>query len=150
MRVPHESRLPLLLSSVASGVSRPVLHRHLPILRRCVGSRERPLIVASCARSDQADQPGRFRNLLLLTKHRLVVTSELGLFRRLRLHLNVGLNQLLDVTWCPEPERCGLRLRATAVDGAREWFWIKLGTNERVEWLDEVLRDAFAARPSRR
>lgn len=100
-------------------------------------------MVASCARSDHPARRAGLRDLLLLTKHRLVVTSERGLLRRLRLHINIGLNQLTDVAWSAEPAHGGVQLAATAIDGVREHFWIRLGATERVWWLDSQLRFAF-------
>lgn len=116
--------------------------RHLPVLRQCVGSRETPLILACCARTERRHRPPH--SLLLLTRSRLVITTERGLLHRLRLHLNLDLNQLADVAWSAEPERCGLQFAATAVDGVREHFWIRLSAADRVWWLDALLRDAFA------
>jgi hypothetical protein len=87
----------------------------------------------------------RRREMLLLTRHRLVVTAERGLLRRLRLYLNCDLRDLGDVTWIPEPARGGIRLAATAVDGVREHFWLDAGSPDRVRHLDAMLRQLFGS-----
>lgn len=125
------------------GVPLPTLYRHLPILRRCLGSRDRALVVANCARSERPRGRRGLDNLMLLTPSRLVVTGETRLLRRLYLHLNVNLNQLADVAWTAEPEWGGVQLSATAVDGAREHLWIRLDCADRVWRLDALLREAF-------
>lgn len=123
-------------------------YRHLPVLRRCLGPRDRALFLAPCSRSDHPLGRRGSGDLLLLTRHRLVVTSESRMLHRLRLHLNADLSQLTEVAWTPEPERGGVQLAATAVDGIREHFWIKLGGAERVWRLDALLREAFAPGPA--
>lgn len=119
------------------------LNRHLPILRPCLGPRDQALVVAACARSAHPTTGGDAGHLLLLTRYRLVVTSERRLLRRLRLHLNADLSQLAEVAWTAEPTHGGVQLAATAVDGVREHFWIKLGDADRVWRLDALLRMAF-------
>jgi hypothetical protein len=130
--------------AVDSGVSSSTLSRHLPVLDRCVGPRDRALVLASCAR-DGRRSGGGLGNLILLTRYRLVVTSESRLLRRLRLHLNVGLCQLTEVAWTPEPAERGVALSATAVDGVREHLWIRVGAQDLVWRLDALLREAFTA-----
>jgi hypothetical protein len=117
------------------------LYRHLPILRPCLGPRDQALVVAACARS--AHPGGSLGHLLLLTRYRLVVTSERRLLRRRRLHLNADFNELAEVAWTAEPTHGGVQLAATAVDGVREHFWIRLGDADRVWRLDALLRAAF-------
>jgi hypothetical protein len=119
------------------------LYRHLPVLRRCLGPQDRALVLAACAQSERPAGRGGLGNLLLLTRHRLVVTSESRLLRRLRLHLNVGLSELAEVAWTPEPSHGGVQLAATAIDGVREHFWIRVGAPDRVWRLDALLREAF-------
>jgi hypothetical protein len=64
-------------------------------------------------------------HMLMLTRQRLVVTAKSWLTRRIRLHLNLELRDLCDVTWTPEPRDGGIRLAMTAVDGVRERFLIE-------------------------
>ena len=149
----------MALTRGSDGIARPLLsiamdicvpfttvYRHLPVLRRCLGPRDRALLLAPCARSQRPLGRRGLGSILLLTRHRLVVTSESRMLRRLRLHLNADLNQLSQVAWTPEPEHGGVQLAATAVDGVREHFWIKVGPVERVWRLDALLREAFASR----
>src|SRR5436305_4357988 len=93
---------------------------HLSVLKRCVGPRDASVLVARCSRTGGAGD-----HMLMLTRQRLVVTAKSRLTRRLRLHLNLELQYLSDVTWTPEPTLGGVRLAATAVDGVREHFWIR-------------------------
>ena len=118
--------------------------RHMPILRRCIGQRETPVLLARCGRPEQATPRGRHQ-VLMLTKRRLVVTAESRLFRRLRLHLNCELRHLADVTWTPEPALGGIRLAATAVDGVREHFWVDAGDAARVHRMAGMFGQLFAA-----
>ncbi|WP_426509173.1 hypothetical protein ACPPVO_00650 [Dactylosporangium sp. McL0621] len=111
--------------------------RHVQVLRRCAGDRDVVAVVARCTTSR-----GR-RNVLMLTRNRLVVTSETPLLRRVALHLNADLHQLADVTWTPEPDRTGIQLGVTAIDGVRENFWIRLDSKAEMWRLDEALKQAF-------
>ncbi|MER7006601.1 hypothetical protein ABT297_26660 [Dactylosporangium sp. NPDC000555] len=111
--------------------------RHVQILRRCAGNRDAVAVVARCTTR------GRRRNVLMLTRGRLVVTSESAVLRRVSLHLNADLHQLADVTWTPEPDRTGIQLGLTAIDGVRENFWVRLGSTAEMWRLDEALRQAF-------
>jgi hypothetical protein len=111
--------------------------RHVPVLRRCAGDRDAVAVLARCTAR------GRRRNVLMLTRRRLVVTSESGVLRRVSLHLNADLRQLADVTWTPEPDRAGIQLGLTAIDGVRENFWVRLGSTAEMWRLDEALRQAF-------
>ncbi|MFI5915417.1 hypothetical protein [Dactylosporangium sp. NPDC051541] len=111
--------------------------RHVQVLRRCAGDRDAVAVVARCTTSR-----GR-RNVLMLTRNRLVVTSESAVLRRVALHLNADLHQLADVTWTPEPDRVGIQLGVTAIDGVRENFWIRLGSKAEMWRLDEALKQAF-------
>ncbi|WP_432833732.1 hypothetical protein [Dactylosporangium sp. CA-092794] len=111
--------------------------RHVPVLRSCAGNRDAVAVVARCT-----TRSGR-RNVLMLTRSRLVVTCESGLLRRVGLHLNADLHQLADVTWTPEPGRAGLQLGLTAIDGVRENLWVRPGSAAEMWRLDEALRQAF-------
>jgi hypothetical protein len=133
-----------LPAAAESGVGLPGVSRHMPIFQRCVGLRDKPILLARCYRTDEG-KIHRRRKVLLLTRLRLVVTTESRLLRRLRLHLNCELRHLADVTWTPEPTLGGVTLAATAVDGVRERFWVDAGSPERVQRVDTVLRQLFAA-----
>jgi hypothetical protein len=130
---------------MAADICVPVttLHRHMPVLRRCLGPDDRAVVIAACARSERPRGRYGLGSLLLLTRQRLVVTSESGMLRKLRLHLNADLSQLAEVAWTPEPEQGGIQLSATAVDGIREHFWIRVGGVDQLRKLDSAFRDAF-------
>jgi len=133
-----------LPAAAEAGVAIPTVSRHMPILRRCVGPRDATVLVARCSRRHHTLGGGR-SHLLLLTRRRLVVTAESRLLRRLRLHLNSALQHLADVTWTAEPALGGIHLSATAIDGVREHFWIRIDEPEQLERVDELLHEAFQA-----
>jgi hypothetical protein len=133
-----------LPAAAEAGVPLPAISRHLPILRRCVGPRDGAVLVARCSRPQYPMGGGR-SHLLLLTPRRLVVTVESRL-RRLRLHLNSELHHLTNVTWTTEPSLGGIHLSATAVDGVREHFWIKVSDRRLISRWDALLHQVF--RPS--
>jgi hypothetical protein len=74
-------------------------NRHVDVLRRCAGDRDRVSVLAMCHRSHQPLGRGRQSNLLMITRSRLVVTTFSPVLRKLRLCLNAELHQLADVTW---------------------------------------------------
>ena len=133
-------------SSVDVCVPFSTLYRHLPVLRPCLGPQDMALVLAACARSERPKGRRGLSSLLLLTRHRLVVTSESRLLRRLRLHLNMDLSQLAEVAWTPEPNHGGVQFAATIVDGVREHLWIRIGAPDLVWRVDALLRDAFTPR----
>src|SRR4051794_27149882 len=100
--------------------------RHVGVLRRCAGDREHVAFLAVCHRSHQPLARGRQDHLLMITRHRLVVTAVSPVLRRLRLCLNAELHHLADVTWTAEPAECAMQLAITAIDGVREHLWIRL------------------------
>jgi hypothetical protein len=65
---------------------------------------------------------------------------------RLRLHLNANLRHLSDVTWSPDLRQSAVEVAATAVDGVRERFRMRLGEPERVWHFDELLTHVFRER----
>ncbi|WP_432983473.1 hypothetical protein [Dactylosporangium sp. CA-233914] len=111
--------------------------RHVQVLRHCAGDRDAVAVVARCQTHTSR------RNILMLTRNRLVVTSESRFLHRVHLHLNADLHQLADVTWTPEPDRKGLQLGVTAIDGIRENLWIHLTSATETWRLDEALKQAF-------
>jgi hypothetical protein len=126
-----------------AGVAIPTVSRHMSVFRRCIEPDDATVIVARCLRPDR---PTRGEFLLLLTHRRLVVTQETRLMRRLRLHLNTELRHLSNVTWSPDPRMCAVELAATAVDGIRERFWIRVGHPKQVWHLDALLSHVFKPR----
>ena len=135
-----------LPAAAEAGVAIPIVSRHLPVFRRCVAPDDPTALVARCLRADRAIQ-GEY--LLLLTYRRLVVTCESRVLHRLRLHLNSELGHLGNVTWNPDPRISAVELAATAVDGVRERFWIRVGHPKQVWHLDALLSHVFRPRAQR-
>jgi hypothetical protein len=132
-----------LPAAAEAGVPIPTVSRHMPILRRCVDPDDATVLVSRCVRPD-APMAGEF--LLLLTQRRLVVTQESKVLHRLRLHLNANLRHLSNVSWSPDLGRSTMEVSATAVDGVRERFRMRLGQPETVWHYDALLRHAFHGR----
>jgi hypothetical protein len=84
--------------------------------------------------------------MMLLTYRRLVVTQETKVFHRLSLHLNANIRHLSDVTWNPDLRQSAVEVAATAVDGVRERFRMRLGEPEQVWHFDELLQHVFRDR----
>ncbi len=122
-----------LPAAANAGMSMPRIARHIPLVRRCLGTEDAVLRVARCAR------PGRplaGEHVLVLTRHRLVVTRAPWFARRARLHLDAPIHELADVAWRADPASASVELAATAVDGIRERFLIKVRL-PRTAWLFE-------------
>ncbi len=129
-----------LPAAAEAGVPIATVSRHLPIFRRCVEADDSAVLVTRCLRPDQP-MAGDF--MMLLTYRRLVVTQETRVLRRLRLHLNANLRHLSDVSWNPDLRQPAVEMAATAVDGVRERFRMRLGQPERVWQFDELLNHVF-------
>jgi len=135
-----------LPAAAEAGVAIPTVSRHLPVFRRCVAADDPTALVARCLRPES---PMKGEYLLLLTYKRLVVTYESRVLHRLRLHLNSEIGHLGNVTWNPDPRLAAVELAATAVDGVRERFWIRVGQPKQVWHLDALLSHVFKPRPVR-
>lgn len=129
-----------LPAAAEAGVAIPTVSRHMPIFRRCVEPDDTTVLVCRCLRPD-APMSGEF--MLVLTYRRLVVTQETKVLHRLRLHLNANLRHLSNVTWNAERGRCVMEVAATAVDGVRERFRLRLGEPEAVSHFDSLLSQVF-------
>jgi hypothetical protein len=132
-----------LPAAAEAGLAVPTVTRHLPILRRCVEPDDTTMLVARCIRPAN---PLQGDYLLLMTHRRLIVTQESRLLHRLRLHLNTELRHLSNVNWNADPRTSAVEFAATAVDGVRERFWIKVGHPKQVWHLDALLSRAFHPR----
>jgi hypothetical protein len=132
-----------LPAAAEAGVPLATVSRHMPVFRRCVDPDDATVLVTRCLRPDRS-AGGEF--LLLLTNRRLVVTQETRVLHRLRLHLNANLRHLSDVTWRPDLADSAVEVAATAVDGVRERFRMRLGGPERVWHFDELLKHVFRER----
>ncbi|WP_051799832.1 hypothetical protein [Catenuloplanes japonicus] len=133
-----------LPAAAEAGVAIPTVSRHMPVFRRCVEADDTAVLVARCLHPDRPLQ-GEF--LLVLTERRLVVTQETRLLRRLRLHLNAELRHLGNVNWNPDVRSSAVELAATAIDGVRERFWIRVGHPKQLWHTDALLKRVF--RPAR-
>ena len=129
-----------LPAAAEAGVAIPTVSRHMPVFRRCVEPDDITVLVSRCYRPDT---PLAGEYMLLLTYRRLVVTQETKVFHRLRLHLNANLRHLSNVTWAPDHVHSAVELAATAVDGVRERFRLRLGEPEAVWHLDSLLEHVF-------
>lgn len=121
----------------------PMVSRHMPVLRRCVAPEDTTLLVARCGR---LGQPTTASVLLLLTNRQLVVSRESRVLHKVQLHLAAQLRDLSDVTWTPDPRLRAVELAATAPDGAREQFWIRVRDASRVAHVDALFSRAFRSR----
>lgn len=144
-----------LPAAAEAGVPLPTVSRHMPIFRRCVEPDDTAVLVSRCLRPD-SPMAGDF--LMLVTYRRFVVTQETRVLHRLRLHLNANLRHLTNVTWSPDPARLdrarpdrarpnrarpSMEIAATAVDGVRERFRLRLSEPEAVRHFDSLLQHVF-------
>lgn len=132
-----------LPAAAEAGVAIPTVSRHMPIFRRCVEPDDSTILVTRCSQPD-APMAGDF--LMLLTYRRLVVTRETRVLHRLRLHLNANLRHLSNVTWSPDVRESTVEMCATAVDGVRERFKMRLSAPEQVWHFDALLKHVFSER----
>ena len=132
-----------LPAAAEAGVPIATVSRHLPVVRRCVEPDDSAVLVTRCLRPDQP-MAGEF--LMVLTNRRLVVTQETRVLHRLRLHLNANLRHLSDVTWNPDLRQSVVEMAATAVDGVRERFRMRLGEPDQVWRFDELFTHVFRDR----
>jgi hypothetical protein len=132
-----------LPAAAEAGVAVPTVSRHMPVFRRCVDPDDSTVLVTRCVRPE-APMAGEF--LMLLTYRRLVVTRETRVLHRLQLHLNANLRHLSNVTWSPDVRQSSVDLAATAVDGVRERFRMRLGEADRVWHFDALLKHVFTER----
>src|SRR5437016_336340 len=128
-----------LPAAADAGLDMPTISRHLPVFRRCL-SADPVLLVARCTR---ADRPLAGEHLLVLTRNRLVGTHESRLVHKLRLYLDAPIHELAHVRWAPAPPLTSVQLAATAIDGIRERFTIKVRHPELVWHLDETFGYVF-------
>ena len=132
-----------LPAAAEAGVAVPTVGRHLPVFRRCVDPDDPTILVTRCTRPE-APMAGDF--LMVLTYRRLVVTQETRVLHRLRLHLNANLRHLSHVTWNPDVRGSAVEISATAVDGVRERFRMRLGGAEQVWHFDALFQHVFTDR----
>jgi hypothetical protein len=131
-----------LPAAADAGLSMPTISRHIPVFRRCLGPDDAVQMVTRCVRTDRA-MAGE--HLLVLSRNRLVVTHESRVMHRIRLHLDAPIHELSHITWAPDPRLGAVELAATAIDGIRERFWIKVRQPRAVWLLDATFGKVFRA-----
>jgi hypothetical protein len=132
-----------LPAAAEAGVAIPAVSRHMPIFRRCVEPDDTTVLVCRCLRPE-APMAGEY--MMVLTYRRLVVIQETRVLHRLRLHLNANLRHLSNVTWNADLGRSAMEVAATAVDGVRERFRLRLGEPEAVRHFESLLSQVFRPR----
>jgi len=135
------------IASTEAGLPVEALARHLPIFRRTVGAGQTVLLVARCGR---LDQPNAADHLIVITRDRVVITSESRSLHRARLHLNAAVAALMNVRWQPDAGLTAVEFAATALDGVRERFLIEAPDAAGVSHVDAVLGYVFRPPGSRR
>jgi hypothetical protein len=135
------------IASTEAGLPVEALARHLPIFRRTVGAGQTVLLVARCGR---LDQPSAADHLIVITRDRVVITSESRSLHRARLHLNAAVAALMNVRWQPDAGLTAVEFAATALDGVRERFLIEAPDAAGVSHIDAVLGYVFRPAGSRR
>jgi hypothetical protein len=129
-----------LPAAIDAGLDMPTISRHLPVVRRCLGTE--PVLLVT--RGTRADRPHAGEHLVVLTRTRLVITHESRLVHRLRLHLDAPLHELSQVRWAADAHQCSVELSATAIDGIRERFVLKVRQPDAVWHVEETLGYLFA------
>ncbi|WP_244615920.1 hypothetical protein [Stackebrandtia albiflava] len=133
----------LLAAAAESGLATITLSRHVPSFRRSVPADDEVVMLAHCLRPD-----GHLSgdHLLLLTRRRLVVTKQSRVLNRVRIDVDAGLAELVDVRWTADPSLPGVELAFTAGD-VRHRFWMDARHGKQVWRVDALLARMFH-RPS--
>lgn len=132
-----------LPATAEAGLPMATVTRHMHVMRRCVEPDDGAVLVTRCTRPDR---PLGREYLMVLTYRRLVVTQETRVLRQLRLHLNTELRHLGNVVWHPDQRLSAVEFAATAIDGVRERFLIKVTHPKNVWHLDALLTHVFKPR----
>jgi hypothetical protein len=133
-----------LPAALDAGLPMTSITRQLPLLRSTFGLGHTVVLVSQCSR---LDRPMSTDHVLVLSRDRLVITTESRLFRGPRVHLNAAIAELRKVRWEPDPRLTALELHATAANGVRERFLLKVRTPGTVWHVDATLGYVF--HPSR-
>lgn len=136
-----------LPAAAEAGLPLASISRQIPIFRRCVGIGQTVLIVTKCSR---LDRPFSSDHLMLLTRERMVITSESRLLHRARLHLDAAVHELSKVVWEADARLTAIEFNATAPDGVRERFLIKTRQPGTIWHLDAALGYVFRPAGTRR
>jgi hypothetical protein len=132
-----------LPATAEAGLPMSTVTRHMYVMRRCIEPDDSVVLVARCTRPDR---PLGREYLMVLTYRRLVVTQESRVLHQMHLHLNTELRHLGNVVWHPDQRLSGVEFAATAIDGVRERFLIKVANPKRVWHLDALLTHIFKPR----
>jgi len=132
-----------LAAALDAALPTATVKRHLPVFRRWAEPDQTVLLLVRCA---LLDRELSFDHLMMLTRERMVVTSETDLLHRARPHLDTAVADLVHPRW--EPDRAGtsIEFTATASDGVHERFLIAPRHQDTLWHLDATFGYVF--RPS--
>jgi hypothetical protein len=129
-----------LSAANVAGIPMASISRQIPLLRRCVGLDQTVLLLARCG---LPDRPLSGDHIMLLTKTRMIVTSESRILHRPRAHLDAAVTTLRNVVWTADPLLTSMELAATAPDGVRERFIVKVRKPGTIWHLEAALGYVF-------
>ncbi|SDE47178.1 hypothetical protein SAMN05216270_12335 [Glycomyces harbinensis] len=146
----------MLACSAEAGLTTTALSRHVPILRRNIGSGDQVSLLSRCVGSDGL---GSGDYVLMLTGERMVVTRQSRLLGRVRLCLDAPVPAIENLRWSADPAGPGVELNFTVLEGPgaaepHRWhFWLPATHAKRVWRVDALLARAFrrpkaSARPA--
>lgn len=141
----HFSRT-MLACSAEAGLTSTALARHVPLLRRNIGSADQVSLLTRCVGSDGLD---RGDHVLMLTGERMVVTRQSRLLGRVRLCLDAPVAAIENLRWSADPAGPGVELNFTVLEGPvaaepHRWhFWLPATHAKRVWRIDALLARAF-------
>jgi hypothetical protein len=123
-----------------AGIAMASISRQIPLFRRCVGLDQTVLLLTRCG---LLDRPFSGDHTMLLTKTRLVVLTESRLLHRPRVHLDATVTALRNVVWAADARLTSIELSATAPDGVRERFIVKVRKPGMIWHLEAALGYVF-------
>jgi hypothetical protein len=118
-----------LSAANVAGIPMASISRQIPLLRHCVGPDTTVLLLARC---DRFGRPPSGDHILLLTKTRLIVTSESRILHRPRARLDAAVATLRDVHWTANAGLTSMEIAATGPDGVRERLLITVPRPESI------------------
>ncbi|MFG3338495.1 hypothetical protein [Glycomyces sp. NPDC048151] len=136
----------MLACSAEAGLTSTALTRHVPLLRRNIGSGDQVSLLSRCVGSDGL---GSGDHVLMLTGERLVVTRQSRLLGRVRLCLDAPVAAIENLRWSADPAGPGVELNFTVLEGPgasepHRWhFWLPATHAKRVWRIDALLARAF-------
>ncbi|MBO3734183.1 hypothetical protein [Glycomyces niveus] len=136
----------MLACSAEAGLTSTALARHVPLLRRNIGSADQVSLLSRCVGSDGL---GSGDHVLMLTGERMVVTRQSRLLGRVRLCLDAPVAAIENLRWSADPAGPGVELNFTVLEGPgatepHRWhFWLPATHAKRVWRIDALLARAF-------